>query len=73
MAASSSMGDATTAWLDWRRARSRGRLELWVNSTEESITSTYLVVMAAAALGVRAMGDAYVRILEAAVRSFGYG
>lgn len=69
--ASSSMGEATATWLDCRRARSRGRLELCVNSTEASTTSTYLVVMAAAALWVRGMGGAHSRILEAAVRSLG--
>ena len=72
VAASSSMGEATATWLDWSSASSRGRLELCVNSTEASTTSTYFVVMVAAVLRVRGNRDAHERILVAAVRSLGY-
>ena len=45
LTASSVIGETTFTWLDWRSANIRGRLELCVNSTEESIIKTNFVVI----------------------------
>lgn len=45
LTASSVIGETTFTWLDWRSANIRGKLELCVNSTEESIIKTYFVVI----------------------------
>ena len=59
--ASSVIGDTMESWLDSRRESMRFRLELWVNSTEESTKRTYLVDTSAKDLW----------ICSAAVRSLG--